>query len=124
MRSVITSMNPQLDDDRVRRRIDRTVEYAPQQATLGRLRDWLEAEAVDEAKTLGDRLWLPRERSNAWFGDDIIDREREFFPDGRFFELEAGPLSRPDLSAAVVRKAIATLDSGRQPLRRARRSTS
>lgn len=111
LRTVLTSMNPSFDDAAVRTRIDRTVDYVPQEAALGRLRDWIEANAVEDAQTLGNRLWLPRERANAWFGDDIIDTEREYFPEAHFTELEAGAISRPDLTSAVVREAIAALDS-------------
>jgi pimeloyl-ACP methyl ester carboxylesterase len=104
VRATIASLNPQLDDDALRYRIDETLAYSSPETTLARLESWLEDEnALEELRTLGDRLAIVWHHGDSWQAGSI-PRVRELLPDARIVEAEDGPLSRPDLQAAVVRE--------------------
>src|SRR6185503_9114877 len=56
VRATTASLNPQLDEDALRRRIDETLAYTSPETTLARLESWLEDEtALDDLQGLGDR---------------------------------------------------------------------
>jgi pimeloyl-ACP methyl ester carboxylesterase len=107
LRSGIASANSQLDDEGLRSRVERTIEYAPREATLGRLEAWIEADSTAEARALGDRLWLLAHGHNDWFPSDMAQMMRSDMPEAQFREIELGPLSDPATTAALVRRAEA-----------------
>lgn len=95
--------NPEMTQDEVRERIDSTVAYVDHDAALTRLEEWIEDVPSGTPQSLGDRLVVAYEGSGAWFTAELLDRAAELLPDARFVKLEAGPISRPDLAAAVAR---------------------
>jgi pimeloyl-ACP methyl ester carboxylesterase len=103
IRATIASLNPQLDEDELRARVDDTLAYTGAETTLRRIDSWLEdAEALEGLRQLGDRV------SVLWYAEDpwqagAIGRIGELLPRARVVEVEDGPLSRPDLAAAEVR---------------------
>lgn len=104
VRATIASLNPQLDEDALRYRIDETLAYTSPETTLARLESWLEDEsALDELQALGDRVAIVWHQGDSWQSGSI-PRVSELLPDARIIEVEDGPLSRPDLQAAVVRE--------------------
>lgn len=103
LRSTTASTNPQMDEDAVRRRVDAMAEYAPQDVTLARLRTWIEDETEEEARAVGDRLWLLHHPHNPWFPLDIVEPTRRALPQAHVEVVEDGPLSRPDITARVIR---------------------
>jgi pimeloyl-ACP methyl ester carboxylesterase len=107
LRTMISSANPQLDDAAVRERLERTVEHCPHEAAAPRLRDWIESDATDDARALGDRLWLLEHGKNPWFVIESARKTSAFLPQARVEEVEDGPLSRPDITAGYVRQATA-----------------
>jgi pimeloyl-ACP methyl ester carboxylesterase len=107
LREMISSANPDWDDDVIRERIEMTVEYCPQDAAAERLTNWIEDDALEFSRALGDRLWIIAHGQNPWFPRDLAERTRELAPEARVVELEDGPVTRPDLHAAVVREAVA-----------------
>jgi 3-oxoadipate enol-lactonase len=104
LRTIVDTSNPQLDEDGVRARVNKTFEHCPQEASVPRLRDWIDDESVEEARALGDRLWILEHGHNPWFPIEGIDRVRELLPDAHVEKVVDGPLSRPDLTVAVVRE--------------------
>jgi pimeloyl-ACP methyl ester carboxylesterase len=113
MRPLMTAANPQLNEDEVRERIDKQVAYTPHDVLVERLRAWNEDDPSGAARALGDRLWLVTSPDTAgpWFPsttviDDILQR---LLPDANKANIEQGIVSRPDLTADVVRRLSAGL---------------
>jgi hypothetical protein len=104
LRTIIDTANPQLDEDSVRARVNLTVEHCPREASAPRMRDWVNDRSVEEARSLGDRLWVLEHGRNPWFAIEALSRLRELLPEARVDEMADGPLTRPDLTAAVVRE--------------------
>jgi hypothetical protein len=95
--------NPEMSQDEVRDRVDATVAYIDHEASFGRLEAWIGDQPGDDPHTLGERLVVAYEGAGAWFTAELVDRGRELLPDAQFVKLEAGPISRPDLTASVIR---------------------
>jgi pimeloyl-ACP methyl ester carboxylesterase len=96
--------NPDMEQDDVRARVDATVDYISHDAAVGRLEAWIADDPGEDPLLLGDRLVVVYEGAGAWFPADLTERAREIFPDATFVRLEGGAVSRPDLTAAVVRQ--------------------
>jgi pimeloyl-ACP methyl ester carboxylesterase len=104
VRATIGSLNPQLDEEGLRARVDETLAYTSPETTLARLESWLADEnALDELRAQGDRLAIVWHQGDSWQAGSI-SRVCELLPEARVIEVEDGPLSRPDLQAAVVRE--------------------
>jgi pimeloyl-ACP methyl ester carboxylesterase len=104
VRATVGSLNPQLDEEGLRARIDETLAYSSPETTLARLESWLSRESpLEELRALGDRLTIVWQAGDDWQAPSI-PRVRELLPDARVVEVEDGPLSRPDLAAALVRE--------------------
>ena len=103
LRMIVSSTNPQLDEDGVRERVDLQAAYSDQDVTLARLRAWIGDAAPDEALAIGGRLWILEHPFNPWFPLDMIENTRAQLPEAHVEITEDGPLSRPDLTAGVVR---------------------
>jgi hypothetical protein len=88
-------------------------EYQPQEMAVARLRAWVEDDALQPARACGDRLWLlcSEDGGGGWFpaGREAAELSRQLFPDAHVEEIEDGIISRPDLTAAVVRRVTAPL---------------
>lgn len=108
LRTMVSSANPQMNDDQARERVDRVVAYCPPEVGSPRLRAWIEDRALDASRATGDRLWiLEPETTNPWFAADAMIRTRKLLPNAHIERIEDGVLSRPDLTAAVVRRITA-----------------
>ena len=53
LRSLITSVNPQMSEDEVRRRVQLQAEYQPQEVAVARLRAWVEDGIVSRPDLVG-----------------------------------------------------------------------
>ena len=104
MRTAVEGANPQLDEEGLRERVSAMTEYAPAEATLGRLRMWTQDDARESGRSLGDRLWVLHFPGNRWFPPEIEGTVRRESPDAHLEEIEDGALSRPDITAAFVRR--------------------
>jgi pimeloyl-ACP methyl ester carboxylesterase len=113
LRSLVTAGNPQMSEDEIRERVRLQADYLPQETALARLRAWVEDDALQAARACGDRLWLLCSESGGagWFpsGREAVKLSRQLFPDARVDEIEDGIISRPDVTAAVVRRVTAPL---------------
>ena len=104
VRATVGSLNPQLDEQGLRERVDETLAYTSPETTLARIESWLSRPSpLEELRALGDRLAIVWQEDDAWQAG-AIPRVRELLPDARIVETEDGPLTRPDLQAAVVRE--------------------
>ena len=101
--TVLTSGNPGMDEDEIRKRIDIQADYCPAEVAAARLRAWIEVDCLEEARSLGDRLHIMLSATNPWFPDTLADATRELLPQARVETTENGHLSRPDLTGAAVR---------------------
>jgi pimeloyl-ACP methyl ester carboxylesterase len=101
--AAITRGNPDMTPDGIRARVDATVAYIDHEASLGRLEAWIRDDPGDDPRALGDRLVVAYEGAGAWFPAELTDLGRDILPEAQFIRLEGGALSRPDLTAAVVR---------------------
>jgi pimeloyl-ACP methyl ester carboxylesterase len=104
MLAAIQRGNPDMTAEQARDRLDATVAYCPHEAGLGRLEAWIADNPGDDPYTLGDRLIVAYEGAGAWFTEQLHQRGQELLPDAQFVKLEGGAISRPDLTAAVVRQ--------------------
>jgi pimeloyl-ACP methyl ester carboxylesterase len=113
VRSLTTAGNPQMSDEQIRERVRLQVEYQPQEAAVSRLRAWAEDDAAEAGRECGDRLWLlySEDAGGGWFpvGDEGRRLARELFPEAHVEKIEDGIMSRPDLTAAAVRRLTAGL---------------
>jgi pimeloyl-ACP methyl ester carboxylesterase len=107
LRTIFSTGNPDWDEERIRERVLDTLEYCPQEAALPRMRAWIADDATEQALTMRDRLWLLEHGTNMWFPIEIAKRSREILPEANVLEVEDGPISRPDITADIVRRVIA-----------------
>jgi hypothetical protein len=113
IRTLVTAGNPQMSEDELRERVQSQVEYCPREAATAMFRAWLADDAGRFALDIGDRLWaiFSDRMASSWFppATQVTALIREGLPEAHTNELEDGMVSRPDLTAAVVRQATAPL---------------
>ena len=116
LRTIIGGANPQLSDDEARERVDRVVEYCPQDVGAARLRAWIDDDVLEAAMAVGDRLWLLSNsgEENPWFTAPALDRTRELPPAGA----HRGDRGRCGLAPGADRGDRAARDRVRQSGRR------
>jgi pimeloyl-ACP methyl ester carboxylesterase len=116
IRSLVTAANPQMSEDELRERTHRQVEYCPHEAAVGRVRAWVAADATDAGLALGERLWLlyADDVAGPWFPkpQEYVRRVSEALPRAHLRHLEEGIVSRPDLTAELLRTVAAPLRAG------------
>jgi pimeloyl-ACP methyl ester carboxylesterase len=113
MRTIVESANPDLTEEGVRERVDRVVEHCSHESVVKRLRAWMRDDATDAARALGNRLWVLAHPGNPWFPPELAERMPELLPEARHDTVADGPVSRPDLTAAVVRQITRPERAGR-----------
>jgi pimeloyl-ACP methyl ester carboxylesterase len=110
LRTLLTAANPQMSDEEVRERVRRQEAHSPQEAAVERLRNWAEVDPGVEllGVELGDRLWMSATDNVAgpWFpgAEELIRIAGERFPEAHLERIEDGLVSRPDETAALVRR--------------------
>jgi pimeloyl-ACP methyl ester carboxylesterase len=113
LRTMTSSGNRQMSEDEVRERVRLQADYQPQEAAASRLRAWAADDASEYGRQCGDRLWLlySDDAGGGWFptGDEGSRIARELFPEAHVERVEDGIVSRPDLTAAAVRRVTAEL---------------
>jgi len=58
LRTMITTANPDWDEEAVRERVNVSVEHCPQEAAAPRMRSWIRDQSEEHARSLGGRLWI------------------------------------------------------------------
>ena len=102
--TILTSGNPGMDEDEIRRRIDTQADYCAADVAAARLRAWIEVDCLEEARSLGDRLHILLSATNPWFPDSLAEPTQELLPGATVEAVENGHLSRPDITATAVRE--------------------
>jgi pimeloyl-ACP methyl ester carboxylesterase len=111
IRSMVASSNPNLSEDEMRERVDLVVAHCEQEAAVSRIRSWIRDDATDAARALGDRLRILHYPGNPWFPPELAEQMPEVLPDAGHEAVADGPMSRPELTAAVVRRITANRHS-------------
>ncbi len=109
LRTIVSISNPQLSDAQAGERVAAQVAYCP----LDTVQERAEASMFSDHLTrtgpdLGGRLWI------IYFENPLSPREllkgaRDLLPQAHIVDAEDGPISRPDITAGVVRKLTAPL---------------
>jgi pimeloyl-ACP methyl ester carboxylesterase len=102
--SIVASTNPQLDEDGVAQRVRMVSDYTSHTAMLERLQAWLGDDPVASSLAAGDRLTILLHGNDAWSSANAVPATRELLPEAEVLDVEDGPLSRPDITAAIVRR--------------------
>lgn len=106
-RTMMTTSNPQMSEDEVRERVNSQVAYCPADVAVERTKAWRDDDPTDFARECGDRLWLlwSPDMVGPWFPpvQEVRQVLSQELPEARLEEIENGLISRPDLTAAVVR---------------------
>ena len=106
IRSILQFTNPEMSESELRRRLDAEVSYSSDEALRARAQWFLRTDIVDAERRIGDRLWIAY-WENDWTPRTAAHRINEVLPEARIEPVDAGPISRPDLTANVVRLAVA-----------------
>ena len=108
LRSVLAATNAQMGDDELRERVAAQAEHCPVEAAAPRLRAWAVDEPAELGRAAADRLWvLVSERlSGGWFpaGAEMARVVTRVLPEAHVVEVDDGWVSRPDQTAAVIRR--------------------
>jgi pimeloyl-ACP methyl ester carboxylesterase len=104
LRTVLAATNPGLGEDEVRERLDRVADYLSYDAARERAAAWVADDPTEFAKALGDRLLIIHSVAEPLFEGELTDRVRELYPEAQMEQLPGGPISRPDLHAARIRR--------------------
>jgi pimeloyl-ACP methyl ester carboxylesterase len=94
IRSIVESGNEGLTEAEIRDRVEQMAAHCPQEAAV----------ATDDARAIGDRLWVLTYPGNPWFPQELADRMHEILPEANRETIEDGPWTRPGDTAAVVRR--------------------
>jgi pimeloyl-ACP methyl ester carboxylesterase len=103
LRTLIASINPDLDEQDVRDRIERVSDYLSFDAATGRAHAFLDDDLSRLVNALGDRVWILHGGPDPLFEGSLHARVAQLFPRAHLETMANGPISRPDLTAARVR---------------------
>jgi hypothetical protein len=110
----MTAVNSQWSEEEVRERMDKQIDYTPQDVMVERIRAWAEDDPGEAGRELGDRLWLllSPDTAGPWFpAAGTIDAElRRLLPEAHRSDIEDGIITRPELTADVIRRVLAEVE--------------
>jgi pimeloyl-ACP methyl ester carboxylesterase len=107
LRTVLAATNPELDEDQLRQRLDRVSEYLSIEAAQERTAAWFADDPSKYAKAVGNRLLITHTKAEPLFEGALTARVKELYPEARLEQFTGGPISRPDLLAARIRRLTA-----------------
>jgi pimeloyl-ACP methyl ester carboxylesterase len=109
LRAIISTSNPQLSDAEAGERVAAQIAYCPPDAAQERAEASIVSDDLARAgPVLGGRLWIIY-YENPLSPRELLKRARDLLPEAHIVEAEDGPISRPDITAGVVRKITAPL---------------
>jgi pimeloyl-ACP methyl ester carboxylesterase len=108
MRALLGATNAQMSEEELRDRVAFQVDYCPREAAVGRLNAWAQDDPEEAARATGGRLFVltSSDVAGPWLPpfEELRATMRRILPDARIEEVADGAVSRPDLTAAVVRQ--------------------
>jgi pimeloyl-ACP methyl ester carboxylesterase len=104
LREMIATVNPDLGEEQLRERVEVVADYLTPEAGTERARSWLEDDVREQMRMLGGRLVIVHGGADPLLGGELAGRVTELFPAAQVEELADGPVSRPELTAARVRR--------------------
>jgi pimeloyl-ACP methyl ester carboxylesterase len=107
LRTLLTATNEQMSEEELQERVRASLDYTPQEAALGRVREWLRGDPQRDARELGARLWIatsPDGVAGPWLPDpdEMEDVTAELVPEAHRVFLE-GAVSQPAVAADLIR---------------------
>lgn len=112
LRATVALPNRQMSENEVRARVDAQASYCAAETAAAQLQAWIDDDPLEASRRLGDRLWL------VWHPDiagpmfpplpEMQDMAARMVPDAHVEIIEDGMVSRPDLTAAIVRRITAS----------------
>jgi pimeloyl-ACP methyl ester carboxylesterase len=110
-RTMMVTANPRMTEAEARDRVKVQVEYCPHETALERVAAWRDDDPLPAARQVGGRLWVlsSPEIGGPWFpaGPKLNALIGRHLPDAHLEQVADGVVSRPDLTAAVVRRITA-----------------
>jgi pimeloyl-ACP methyl ester carboxylesterase len=110
LRALLSATNTQMSEPELRERVASQISYCPQEPAAARVRAWAEDDPTAAAQETGERLWILSAPDVAGPWLPPADQRRRLVetltPKAHVEEGEAGwgPISRPGLSAASIRR--------------------
>jgi pimeloyl-ACP methyl ester carboxylesterase len=105
LRTVLAATNPDLDEDELKQRLDRVVDYISPEAGRDRAEAWIADDPSEHAEALGARLSIIHSAAEPLFEGTLTARVAELYPEARIEQIAGGPISSPALIAERIRKA-------------------
>jgi pimeloyl-ACP methyl ester carboxylesterase len=112
LRTVVAATNPELGENQLRERVERVSAYISAEAALDRAQAWLQDDPSEQARVLGDRLWILHGEAEPLFEGALAARVAELYPKAHLEQNPGGPISRPELTAAWVRRLTGVKTAG------------
>jgi pimeloyl-ACP methyl ester carboxylesterase len=110
LRALLSATNSQMSEDELRERVGFQISYCPQEPAAARLRAWAADDPTAAGQETGERLWIlsASDVAGPWLPPEH-ERQRliqTLTPKAHIEQGEegGGPISRPDLSAATIRR--------------------
>ena len=103
LRTVLAATNPDLDEQELKERLDRVVDYISPEAGRERTAAWVADDPSEHAVALGDRLSIVHSGAEPLFEGALATRVSELYPEARIEQLDGGPISTPALIAERIR---------------------
>jgi pimeloyl-ACP methyl ester carboxylesterase len=104
LRTVLAATNPDLDEDELRQRLNRVVDYISPEAGRHRAEAWVADDPGEHAEALGARLSIIHSAAEPLFEGTLAARVTELYPEARVEQVEGGPISNPGLIAERIRQ--------------------
>jgi pimeloyl-ACP methyl ester carboxylesterase len=104
VRTLLTAANPELGEDELRERVAHVGSYVSPESTLARTEAWVADDASEYSRALGGRLRILHPKTEPIYEGALVGRVSELYPEAHVEEVPGGPISRPDLIAAWVRR--------------------
>ena len=104
LRTLLSAANPELSADELRRRVAHISSYVSPESTLARTEAWLADDPSEYSRALGSRLRILHPETEQFYEGALTGRVSELYPEAHVEEVPGGPVSRPELIAAWVRK--------------------
>ena len=104
VRTLLAAASPELGEEELRERVAHVATYVSPESTLERTEAWLADDASEHSRALGDRLRILHPETEPIYEGALKGRVAELYPEAHVEVVSGGPISRPELIAAWVRR--------------------